>query len=223
MWHVENNGQARGPYTDDQLKALCETNAVRSNTLVWKMGFAGWKPLSETDFQYLGSATTGLAPGAGSGGTFDDEQSASPFPNLVPPENLSMWRYFLRSISSRYVQFKGRATRKDYWSFVMFYYLSLFVAFAAGLGIDWALGNLAQAENQHGPFAAVVGVVVVVLGLALPHLSALVRRLHDVGLSGFLALLLLIPYLGAIVVFVLTLLKSDPKGNTHGPATSRPV
>ena len=47
---------------------------------------------------------------------------------------------------------------------------------------------------------------VIGLVLIIPTLALIVRRLHDAGLSGLLALLLLIPFLGAIAVFVMMFL-----------------
>jgi uncharacterized membrane protein YhaH (DUF805 family) len=46
----------------------------------------------------------------------------------------------------------------------------------------------------------------------LPSLAVLVRRLHDVNLAGWFALLGLVPFLGAIFVLVVTLLPSNPAG-----------
>jgi len=39
-----------------------------------------------------------------------------------------------------------------------------------------------------------------------------VRRLHDANLSGFLAFLLVIPFFGAIAVFIMMFLPSNPAG-----------
>lgn len=47
--------------------------------------------------------------------------------------------------------------------------------------------------------------------------SAGVRRLHDLGMSGWLYLLVLIPYLGSLFLFVCALLPSQRKVNEYGP------
>jgi uncharacterized membrane protein YhaH (DUF805 family) len=71
----------------------------------------------------------------------------------------------------KYVDFSGRATRKEFWTFVFFMYLSAFIAgLADGLiGTD-LIGNL------------------VVVGLFLPYISCAARRMHDVGKSGWFML-----------------------------------
>jgi uncharacterized membrane protein YhaH (DUF805 family) len=71
----------------------------------------------------------------------------------------------------KYADFSGRATRKEFWTFVFFMYLSAFIAgLADGLiGTD-LIGNL------------------VVVGLFLPYISCAARRMHDVGKSGWFML-----------------------------------
>ena len=79
----------------------------------------------------------------------------------------------------KYVDFSGRATRKEFWTFVLFMYLSAFLAgIADGLiGTDF-IGNL------------------VVLGLFLPYISCAARRMHDVGKSGWF---MIVPFYNLIL------------------------
>jgi len=51
----------------------------------------------------------------------------------------------------------------------------------------------------------------------VPRLAVTIRRLHDVGLSGFFYLFYFVPIVGGLVVFVLTLLPSEADDNIHGP------
>ena len=46
----------------------------------------------------------------------------------------------------------------------------------------------------------------------MPSIAISVRRLHDGNFSGFLYLLHLIPYLGSLIVLILTILPSNPFG-----------
>ena len=46
----------------------------------------------------------------------------------------------------------------------------------------------------------------------MPSLSILVRRLHDGNNSGWLALLILIPSLGGLIMLVMAVLPSQPAG-----------
>ena len=74
----------------------------------------------------------------------------------------------VRSCLSKYAQFGGRATRAEYWWFVLFYVLSYLIAFL----LDTVLGT------------ALVITVLVILVLLIPSLAVSIRRLHDSGHSG---------------------------------------
>ncbi len=78
-----------------------------------------------------------------------------------------MFSSFIGSLK-KYVDFSGRATRKEFWNFVFFMYLSTFLAGIADslAGTDF-IGNL------------------VVVGLLLPYISCAARRMHDAGKSGW--------------------------------------
>ncbi len=79
----------------------------------------------------------------------------------------------------KYVDFSGRATRKEFWTFVLFMYLSAFLAgIANGLMGTEFIGNL------------------VVLGLFLPYISCAARRMHDVGKSGWF---MIVPFYNLIL------------------------
>ncbi len=79
----------------------------------------------------------------------------------------------------KYVDFSGRATRKEFWTFVLFMYLSAFLAgIADGLMGTEFIGNL------------------VVLGLFLPYISCAARRMHDVGKSGWF---MIVPFYNLIL------------------------
>ena len=75
----------------------------------------------------------------------------------------------------KYADFKGRATRSEYWWFWLF---SALVTYA-GFLIDETLGTLIQ------------------LGLLLPSIAVGVRRMHDMGNSGWF---LLIPIYNIILL-----------------------
>ena len=56
-----------------------------------------------------------------------------------------------------------------------------------------------------------------VLGSFIPGLAVQVRRLHDQDLSGWLVLVNLVPYLGALVMLVLMCIKGTNGENQYGP------
>ena len=107
----------------------------------------------------------------------------------------------------KYAVFSGRARRKEYWMFLLFNVLIVF-------GVSFLLGFVA---GEGGVKAAeVFGCAYQLAGL-LPGLGVAVRRLHDTGRSGWMLLICLIPFVGAIALFVFMCLDSQPGPNEYGP------
>ena len=59
------------------------------------------------------------------------------------------------------------------------------------------------------------------LATILPALAASVRRLHDIGKSGWWVLLHLIPVIGFLVMLYFYLQPSEPGTNEYGPPPVR--
>ena len=79
---------------------------------------------------------------------------------------------------------------------------------------------------EDDPMLLVAGLFGILAGLVylffiLPGIAVLIRRFHDVGLSGWLILLGLIPYIGGLITFIITLLPSEARPNKHGPIPGR--
>lgn len=116
---------------------------------------------------------------------------------------------------SQYVNFSGRARRKEYWMFVLFYSLLLLVALILDnvLGFDFEYEMMGQTlSTGYGWFYFLVAAL-----HFLPALGAVVRRLHDVGKSGWMYLIILIPLIGVIWLLVLLVKDSQQGENKYGP------
>lgn len=108
----------------------------------------------------------------------------------------------------QYVDFKGRARRKEYWTFVLFNIL-----FGIGCAIlDGGLGLSFDENLYYGPIYGLYSLV-----MFLPSLAVGVRRLHDIGKSGWMLLIVLIPIIGVIWLLVLLVTDSQPGENAYGP------
>lgn len=106
----------------------------------------------------------------------------------------------------KYADFSGRARRTEYWMFVLFN--TIFAIVAAVL--DNVLG-LASEDTFGGIMYGLFS-----LAIILPTWAVTVRRLHDVGKSGWSILISLIPLIGGIWFFVLTVTDSQPSENEYG-------
>jgi len=122
-------------------------------------------------------------------------------------------KYYL-NVLKNYATFSGRARRSEYWYFALFN-----VIFAvAAMMLDKALGTNFTVETAAGPINLFYGYVYVLylLFIFLPSLAVLVRRLHDVGKSGWFVLISLIPLVGSIWILVLLCTDSIPGQNQYG-------
>ncbi|MDZ7924276.1 MAG: DUF805 domain-containing protein [Marinagarivorans sp.] len=106
---------------------------------------------------------------------------------------------FFLDAMRKYAQFTGRATRQQYWMFVLIY-MVIYIVLAV---IDAVLG---------------LGFLSVIYSLVLlvPSLSAGARRLHDTDRSGWWQLIYLVPLIGLIVMIVFLVQDSHPD-NQYGP------
>lgn len=132
-------------------------------------------------------------------------------------ESMGLWSYFWRGITANYVNFRGRARRKEFWAYVLFYWLGLFALSAVALAADFGLGNFDSGGEW--PVVSVVLLVTVQLATFLPSLALLVRRLHDIGLSGWFSLfpiVLSLVFSGAIITIVFGLVPSQKHENKWG-------
>ena len=139
---------------------------------------------------------------------------------LVGEEPTSLWDYFRAGITTNYANFRGRARRKEYWGFVLFYLLALIILSLAGFAVDFALGNMVAGAEF--PIVMVGLSALVVLASLVPGIAISVRRFHDIGLSGwFYLVMFVVGFLLAgsvmILAIVLGLIPSQKRENKWGP------
>jgi uncharacterized membrane protein YhaH (DUF805 family) len=91
------------------------------------------------------------------------------------------------AVLKKYTEFTGRATRSEYWYFFLFNFL-----IACGLAIIGAFVHFLM-----------VLYFLYALGVLLPSLAVGIRRLHDIGKSGWWLFIALVPLLGALYLLYL--------------------
>ena len=99
----------------------------------------------------------------------------------------------VKTCIAKYVDFSGRASRSEYWWFVLAEVILLIVT-----------GFI----HQYVYFIAALAVL-------LPALAVGARRLHDIGKSGWFLLLGLIPLVNFVLLYFLVQ-PTQPETNTYG-------
>ncbi|MEN6619429.1 MAG: DUF805 domain-containing protein [Rikenellaceae bacterium] len=115
--------------------------------------------------------------------------------------------WFLDILKNKYADFSGRARRKEFWSFVLFYFIFSLVA----MTLDNMLG-ITFGHFSSGPISGLFSIA-----LLIPSLAVTVRRLHDIGKSGWMILVGLIPVVGTIWLLVLLFTEGTSASNEYGP------
>jgi uncharacterized membrane protein YhaH (DUF805 family) len=115
-------------------------------------------------------------------------------------------RWYLE-VLGKYADFSGRARRKEYWMFALFNMM-----FAIGAMIIDNIFGMTISGLAYGPVY-----IIYAIALFLPSFAVFVRRLHDVGKSGWMILIALIPIIGAIWLLVLMVSDGKVGVNKYGP------
>lgn len=114
-------------------------------------------------------------------------------------------QWYLKVLKN-YAVFSGRARRKEYWFFVLFNIIVSFIlVFVDGLT------GMFNAETGFGILSGIY-----TLAIIIPSIAVGVRRLHDIGRSGWWFLIALVPILGGIILLVFFVLDSKPGANEYG-------
>lgn len=105
----------------------------------------------------------------------------------------------VRSVLSQYAGFTGRARRSEYW----FWFLAVIIGAIVTSIVD-----------------AIIGIqltyIIFILAVLVPNIAVSIRRMHDIGKSGWFVLLFLIPIVGFILMIVWFVGDSQPD-NEYGP------
>jgi uncharacterized membrane protein YhaH (DUF805 family) len=239
-YYLSADKEPHGPHTLDELRALLATGKLTEATMVSAPGSGNWISLATL------LTTPQAMPTL-------PQQDAGPCPacscklattlNLLPercpqcgyrlrPQNPnSLWQNFLLALRKSFV-LKGRATRIELWSFVLF---SMILSFIFLTVLQIAAVILLPAEalfaldtpnyNDMPLFMTpevktaliLISTLTIIFNIVLfvPQLSATIRRLHDVGRSGwhvvlYLAMCMVLPFCAGCIAGALSNPSTSP-------------
>lgn len=110
------------------------------------------------------------------------------------------------AVLKKYAVFSGRSRRKEYWMFVLFN----IIFFVVAIVLDNILGTAIE-NVGYGLFY-----IVYALGVFIPSIAVAVRRLHDIGKSGWWIFISFIPVIGVIWFIILMATDSQSGENQYG-------
>jgi uncharacterized membrane protein YhaH (DUF805 family) len=106
-----------------------------------------------------------------------------------------MIEWYKKVVFENYANFEGRARRKEYW---MFFLANFIISFALGFILGLISPTLGLVANVYS------------LAVLVPSIAVAIRRMHDIGKSGWY---ILIP----IYNIILLATEGDKGVNEYGP------
>lgn len=248
-YYLNEHKQVQGPFTAAEIRRMLVEGAIAVDTPASAEGGDGWKPLGELELKEDSlpavpaheASELGECPHCGIMLRGREVPPACPHcDKALHPGTSNPWKnawYVCKQI----LNYRGRATRKEYWCFILFCILVEY-------GMEMLQRSMSEASQEVGTSFQCL----LTLGLVLACLSATVRRLHDVGRSGWWAALpaaswlailpgallvdncsestleavamaiVIIGFFSHLYILVLMLRDSEPGPNGHGPSLLYP-
>jgi uncharacterized membrane protein YhaH (DUF805 family) len=117
-----------------------------------------------------------------------------------------MIEWYKKVVFENYANFTGRARRSEYW----YYTIASSIISIILMVVDNAAGLTFGVSNS-----GIIGMIYS-FAVLLPGLAVLIRRLHDVGKSGWFLFIVFIPLAGIIWLFVVLCTEGDNGTNEYG-------
>lgn len=129
-------------------------------------------------------------------------------------------------LTQKYAAFSGRASRSEFWWFILFYFLVVGVL-SVFLVVMGALDVSTTGQMPVGAMIVIGLLAIFVLATIVPYIAVTVRRLHDRNISGWwyagIFVLSLIPFvniigsIASLALLVICCLRGTPGPNKYGP------
>ena len=245
QWHLHIPPETYGPYSLQQLRDYAREGRLNADTLVWTEGAEGWgRAGDQAALKGLFAVTAPVRPAsppvppasapraaaspyvlgasgavsAGGGGVAVMETIATSYVAAPAGRRMGFAEAVRTCMREKYLTFQGRAPRAEFWWFGLFVFIVLAIIYSIA-------GWLAVATMSDGAMSIVgdlaIGVAaLIVLAFFLPGLAVTVRRLHDLGYSGWWYLAQLIPIVGGIIGIVMLIgfmMRGNIGSNRFGP------
>ena len=116
-------------------------------------------------------------------------------------------------LKQKYSTISGRASRAEYWWFTLFTYLVYIVIYTLSVVVMFYLHRGSGAQ-MFGALLVIGLMSIISILLVVPSICVGIRRLHDIGRSGWWILLSFAPIV-RFVILVFTLMPSQPTANEY--------
>lgn len=123
---------------------------------------------------------------------------------------LDVWKNF--------TNFNGRASRKEYWTFTICHLLIL-ISTCAFIYSSYLLPGEYAIITVLSQFGYIFLLLYWIISL-VPRIALTVRRLHDINVTGWFAILMAFSTVGEVALMILALMPSKLENNNFAPRPS---
>ena len=109
--------------------------------------------------------------------------------------------FYYKKVLANFKNFDGRARRKEYWMFV-----------AVNIVVSIAFSILSSISYRFGGILSML----YTLAILVPSIAVAIRRLHDIGKSGWLVLFSLVPLVGWVILILWACQPGQTGANEYG-------
>lgn len=120
---------------------------------------------------------------------------------------------YLTVLKEHYSDFEGRARRREYWMFQLVHTIILLVLCLPILLIEILESSIVE--------ICLIPLFLYFFITFVPQIAVLARRFHDIGRTGWMQLLGVIPYVGILIMFCSLIIDSQAGSNNWGPNPKR--
>lgn len=190
---ISKNGHRLGEFELHEVNHMLQGGQIDPGDLAWQEGLPDWVPV-----RTIPGVTAGPPP-------------VPPQPQVVITSlGANPFAWFIHSFRN-YANFKGRARRREWWSFWFIQSIPYILLSIIGTAFASSSNDLTGGQ-----------ILIFVIGFfywaatAIPFLSLTTRRLHDIGLSAWWLLLVFTPCIGGIFLTVCALIAGQKFPNKYG-------
>lgn len=200
-YFLNSDKKPQGPYSMEDLNSLKASGVIRDDTLAAAAGDSDWRPLSEVLIHTKCSTWNNDIKCPHCEKEIEEKFVPNKCPycsNWIHGNNLGLWGAFVFGMKN-FANFKGRATRTEFWGFVLF---CTIIKMGCNKMTEFITMNqtavlekmLEEKENEahfytfmkeymcSTPVLTAISIDFVVgIILFIPFLAVSVRRLHDTG------------------------------------------
>ena len=145
---------------------------------------------------------------------------------MNPVPTLSFGEAIDKVFMKNFANFNGRARRSEFWLWILFCVLIVWA-----LGVPYSIWSSYHINPKTLKLTSRIPVLIMIifyinigfnLVTFIPTLAVAVRRLHDIGKSGWWILIVLIPIVGQLILIIMLCFDSVKETNEWGVSPKYP-